>query len=107
MGRKRGQRKGFIFKRGPSWIVQWREDIRGVDGSLARHKFAKVIAPASGPDAVSKREAQRLAWESVLCKLDAVSLRPQSLATVEEFVRAKFEPEVVYTLKASGKKHYS
>ena len=105
MARRRGQRKGYIFAKGPSWIVQWREDIRASDGTIGRHKFSRVIAIAKGPGAISKRQAQRAAWEQVLSKLDDLSLRPQSLYTVEEFVRMRFQPDVVLKCKSTSS-HY-
>lgn len=105
MARRRGQRKGYVFKRGPSWILQWREDVRAADGTLDRHKFSRVIAPASGPGAISKRQAQRIAWENILAKLDEASLRPQSLCTVSEFVLTRFEPDVVLRCKETSA-HY-
>ena len=105
MARRRAQRKGYVFRRGPSWILQWREDIRAADGTLARHKFSRVIAGASGKDAVSKREAQRIAWDDVLSKLDKASLKPQSLCKVAEFVKQRFEPDVVFKCKSTSS-HY-
>jgi integrase len=90
-----------------SWLLRWREDVRSSEGTLSRARFSKVIAPAQGPGAVSKREAQRIAWETVLAKLDTASRRPQSLATVAEFVTAKFEPEWVWSLKPGGRDHYA
>lgn len=107
MARRRGQRKGYVYEKSGSWVLQWREDVRSAGGTIDRHKFARVIAPAKGAGAVSKRQAQRIAWEDVLAKLDTASLRPQSLATVADFVKAKFEPEVVWSLKATGgQPHY-
>ena len=96
MARRRGQRKGYLRREGPSWLRTWREDIRLVDGSLKRLKVSKVIAPARGPGALSKRQVDRLFWETVLCKLDEHSQRPQSLLTIREFVRVRFDPDIVF-----------
>lgn len=106
MARRRGQQRGYLYRKGPSWILRWREDVRTADGQIRRGQFARVIGPARGVGALSRREAERLAWEEILSKLDALNLRPQSLATVEQFVRGKFEPEWVWSLKPSGRKHY-
>ena len=86
--------------------LQWREDVRGADGTRDRHKFARAVAPTEGAGAVSKRQAQRLAWDQILSKLDTVSVRPQSLATVREFILAKFEPQVIWAKKPGGQEHY-
>ena len=96
MARRRGQRKGYLRKEGPSWLATWREDVRLADGSLKRLKVSKVIAPARGPGSLSKRQVERLFWETVLCKLDEHSQRPQSLMTVREFVKLRFEPDIVF-----------
>lgn len=106
MARRRGQRKGNLVKKGPSWMLRWWEDVRDADGALARRRFSKVIAPAKGPAALTRREAERLPWDEVLGKLDRVSVRPSSLATIAEFVEGKFEPEWIWSLKPGGQKHY-
>lgn len=105
MGAKRGQR-GQIYRKGPSWVVRWWEDVRAADGTLARARFARVIAAATGPHAVGKREAARIAWEEILGRLDAAAIRPKSLMTVAEFWTQKFIPEWIWALKPAGKKHY-
>ncbi len=106
MARRRGQRKGYLHKKGPSWIGEWREDVRSATGALKRVKFARTIAPAKGPGAVSKREAQRIFYDEILSKLDQASVRPSTLMTLEEFIEKRFVSDVVWACKPSGKKHY-
>ncbi len=106
MARKRGQFKGNLYRKGPSWMLRWWEDVRAVDGSVVRIRPAKTIARCKGRDAVSRREAERIAWDEVLSRLDQTATRPQSLMTVGEFWRHKFIPELVWALKPSGRKHY-
>lgn len=106
MARKRAQKKGYLIRRGPSWLLRWREYVRMPDGSLKPERKGRVIAPAIGDGALSKREAQRLAGEEILAPLDKKELRPGSLATVEEFIERKFIPEWVWSLKSAGKSHY-
>lgn len=105
MGRRRGQRSGYLYQRSGSWILQWREDVI-VEGRVERRKQSRTIAPASGPGAVSRREAQRIAWDEVLAKLDAVSIRPKSMMTVAQFISGRFVPDVVSTMKPAGRRHY-
>lgn len=93
MARQRGQH-AHPYKKGPSWLVRWWEDVRAVDGHIERQRFTRRIGPAEGPGKLSKREATRLADELIFAKLDQVSLRPGSLATVEQFVEQRFEPQV-------------
>jgi|SRR5579872_216915 len=108
MARRRGQRKGYVFRKGPSWFVQYRVDTAEVDasGKFKRLKDAAYVAPATGPGKVTKKQAERIAWEEYLCRLDQMSTRPQSMKTVREFVRERFEPDVVWSCKPSGKAHY-
>lgn len=109
MGRRRGQRTGHLFAKGPSWILRWREDVRDAQGNITRAQFAQVIAPRKDPATgkeITKREAQRIAWQDKLARLDAATVRPGSLMTVAEFIRARFEPDWVRKLKAAGRKHY-
>jgi len=94
MARKRGQ-KAHVRRKGPSWMTDWWEDVKLVDGKMDRHRFFRVIGPAAGPGALSKREAVRLADKLIFSKLDQVSLRPGSLLTVAQFVRERYEPQVV------------
>ena len=103
MARRRGQRKGYLAEVSGSWLGQWREDFL-VDGRIIRRKVAVVIGPAKGPGAVSKREAQRIFWETVLSKLDTISTRPQTMCTLAEFIRTRYEPECVLVRKKSGRR---
>ena len=107
MARRRGQRTGRLFEKGPSWLGQWWEDFRDADGGLVRKRCTQKIAPRTGPGAISKRQAQRLFWETILSKLDSVSIRPQSLATVRDFVESKFVPQWVWSRKPATKQFYA
>jgi site-specific recombinase XerC len=107
MARRRGQRKGYLRKMSGSWLLEYREDALDKNGQPTRVRKYRTIAPAEGPNAISKREAQRRAWDEVLSGLDRRNINPSSLMTVEDFVRTKFEPQVVWKKKPGGKKHYS
>ena len=106
MAKRRGQRNGYLLRRGPSWILRSWEDARDDQGNLVRQRRYQVIGPAVGTEALSRREAQRIAWEEVLFKVDARNTRPSSLMTVREFVKMKFEEHVAWKLKPAGRKHY-
>lgn len=106
MGRRRDQKHGYLFERSGSWILQWREDSRDVLGRPFRQKRACVIAASKGRDKVGKKEAQRIAWETVLSKLDTVSAAPAAMVKFSDFVRQRFEPDHMWSLKPSGREHY-
>lgn len=105
MGRRRGQRKGHLFEKSGSWLLRWREDVIE-DGNLVRKRFGRVIAPSKGPERVSKREAYRIADAEILAKLDAASIRPGTLATIEQFIIRYYEPDILWRKgrKETGRK---
>lgn len=105
MGRSRGQRRGYLRVRGPSWFLEWREDVRLASGAIARRRVGRVLAPASGPGALSRREAERIAWGEVLGGLQQPGLYPASVMTVGEFARSHFAQRVALR-KPSGQAHY-
>ena len=109
MARRRGQRKGYLFAKSGYWYLQYRVDTTEIDlatGKPKRERMTVPIAFSSGPESVGKREAQRIAWEEYLSKLDASSIRPSSMRTLAEFVEQRFKPDVVANLKPNGRDHY-
>lgn len=108
MKRSRPIQTGHVYRKGPSWILQWREDVRTAEGKLERKKFHRRLAPLVDEEGkrITKREADRIAWEQVLSKLNQISVYATSLATVEEFWKKKFEPEHIASLKPAGQRHY-
>lgn len=109
MSRRRGQRSGHLHQSSGNWMLRYRVDSPDVfldDGTPARDRITVTIARSTGPDAISKREAERIAWETYLSPLDAANTRPSSGKPLLEFVNKRFRPDVIETLKPSGKKHY-
>lgn len=109
MGRRRGQRKGHLHPKGQSWLLEWREYHKDASGQTAPVRCSRAICPLVDPATrkkITRREAERIAWELVLSKLDAITLREQSLISVGEFIRRHFEPEWIWSLKSGGQRHY-
>lgn len=109
MQRKRGQYKPNLTKGARKWYLRYRVDSADKfkpDGTPERERVMAPIADSSGPDAVTRKEAERIAWEEVLRPLDAATLRPSSARLFGDFVTLRFRPDVIETLKPSGKKHY-
>lgn len=105
MARRRLQQQGDLTIIGGWWRLRWRED-RITDGKVTRKWSPRVtIGPAPGNPmrikALTKKEAQRLAWESVLCRIDQNVTVPDSVKTVEEFVRERYIPGHV-AMQADG-----
>lgn len=108
MGRRRGQRKGHLTERSGSWLLRWREDSRDITGRPIRQQVSMIIGKTTGPDKMSRRQAEREAWDRVLSKLDAATMKPAALITLQQFVTARFMPDhVEMTLKPGGKDHYA
>lgn len=104
MAKRRLQQKGDLYEQGGRWKLRWKEDQRKADGSK-RYAWSKpvVIGPSEGPVRFTKKQAQRLAWENFLCKVDTNMKTPQSIMTVKEFVERKYLREhVQIRLKPAG-----
>ncbi len=102
MARRRGQLRGHVHRQGNSWYLAYREDAIDETGALVRLRRNRRIADAKE---VTKREAQRIARE-LLGEIDAQAQQPLSLLTVEQFVESRFKPDVVWSLKEAGRRHY-
>lgn len=106
MGRRRLQKTGNLFRDGRWWRLRWWEDALDAAGNVARRRPSAIIGPCEGPGKLTERAASRKAWDDILSKIDAYNACPQSVVTLQQFVSQKFEPEVVWSLKHSGKLHY-
>lgn len=108
MGRRRGQRTGNLTERSGSWLLRWREDSRDITGRPMRQQVSMVIGSTTGPEKMTRRQAEREAWDRVLSKLDAKTMKPALLITLQQFVAVRFMPDHVdMTLKPGGKDHYA
>jgi integrase len=103
MARRRGTQKGHVHKQGKMWYVAYREDALDESGKIVRVRRNPPIGETKG---VSKREAQRIADEEILNRVNSVSQRPGSMLTVRQFVDGRFKADVVKTKKHAGQLHY-
>jgi integrase len=103
MGRRRGQVKGHLFEKGPSWILRWWEDDPG--SPTGRSKPSMRIGPSKGPGALTRKQAHRVAREMVLDKIDRLGRYAGSMVTVAAYWE-RFRQEHVWTLKPSGREHW-
>jgi integrase len=101
--RRRLQQKGDLRKQGQYWTLRWREDHRAQDGTTLRGwSQTVVVCPATK----TEKQAQRIAWEDWLSKIDQNNSTPMSVVPVREFVDRKFRPEHIALLKPAGRIHY-
>ena len=108
MERQRPLQHGFVSIRSGAWYVQYRVDDRDEAGKITRKKVSVRLCPVKDEHGreIGKREAQRIAHTTVLDKVNAQSPTPATLATVQEFWTARFEPEHIANLKKAGRRHY-
>lgn len=106
MARRRLQKSGYLYRDGNWWRLRWREDSRDTSGRIVRARPSAVIGPCKGAGAITKKQAERVAWDMILSKLDTFTIVPQSMMSLAQFVTQKFEPEYLSTLKYSGQLHY-
>ncbi len=106
MAKRRGQRTGSLINRSGSWLLRYYVDGTEIDPEtlkLKRDRITVTIAPSVGAGKKCKREAQRIAWDEWLSKLDQAHTRPSSAKTFMEFVNQRYSPDVVEFMKPSTK----
>jgi integrase len=108
MARRRLQQKGDLYRSGGYWMLRWHEDQIKANGGIKRGWSKSIcIGPCEGPGGFTRKEAQRLAWDNHLSRLDQNNRTPQSILTVREFVERKFIPDHVAYKKHGGKEYYA
>lgn len=107
MARKFGVQKGYVFRKGPSWLVRFREYARDESGEIVPIPRCERVGPTKGPEALSKKEAQRMAGEMWLDDINRRNLKPSSSMSFADFIKTKFQLQVVEKKKSGGRKHYN
>lgn len=107
MARKFGVQKGHVFKKGPSWFVSYREYVKNAAGEVEGEPITQRLGPTKGPEALSKKEAQRIASEDFLAEVNRRNLKPSSSMPFADFISSKFQLQVIDKKKAGGRKHYN
>jgi integrase len=90
------------------WYLQYRVDTPDVDdkGKPKRAKIAVQLGPSKGKGAIGRRQAERLAADQYISKLDQSAIRPGSMVTLQAFVDRRFEPDWIQSLKPTGQTFY-
>lgn len=107
MARKVGVQKGSLVKRGPSWLVKFREYAKDENNQPVVIPRCERIGPRVGPGALTKADAQREANRLYLDDINRRNLKPSSSMLLKDFIETKFQLQVVQKKKASGRKHYN
>jgi len=104
--RRKGEQRGCLRRRGDSWTVtysMWQADDKG---NLVWRQVERKVGDATGRDRISRSEAKTLAYEKYVGPANGVNKMPLGIATVKQFVEARFEPDHIMHLKPYGQSHY-
>jgi len=92
MRRTRHHQAGYVFRKGSTWYVRYREDVVLKDGSIERVQKCRRLAEAAGPYH-SKRAVQILA-EDVLRPFNDGTSSPESTMSLNRFIEGSYLPYV-------------
>lgn len=105
--RRKGEQRGYVRRRGGKWHIRFSAWVAKPDGNLEYKEQEREVAPASGPEGVGKREAQRIGYDKFVMPANGPANCPQGLATLKQFIDTRFRPDHINgTLKKSGKSYY-
>jgi integrase len=89
------------------WRLRWHGDDRDANGAGERNqRRPEWIGPATGPERLTRTEAERIVRENLLPRSGPSADAGQAVMTVAEFVETVFVPEHVAVKKLAGRTHY-
>lgn len=103
MARRRGQRKGYLRPENGNWLFTYRIYTREHPKG---HRLTVTIGPADGAGKLTKKQAERFAYEHYLQPLDTATVKPMSTMTVGEFWGNKYEPHLRKAKKYATQSQY-
>lgn len=103
MGRRRGQRKGWLRDHNGQWRLTYR-----LYDVLGRPKREDVyIGPSEGAGKLTQKQAERQAYTDYLSKVDDLSRKPKATITLAEFWTSKYWPQAELRLRKSTRGQYA
>jgi integrase len=96
-----------LYREGGAWKFRVNENMANVRG-FREHSWREPvhIGPATGPKKLTRKEAQRVVWETLPMATPPEDLSEPSAMTVADFVEKKFVPEHVAIKGLAGRTHY-
>jgi integrase len=96
-----------LYREGGAWKFRVNENLFNVRG-FKEHSWREPvnIGPATGPQRLTRKEAQRAVWEKLPLGQQNGPVGPQSPMTIADFVERLFVPEHVAIKGLSGRTHY-
>ena len=102
MGRRRGQRAGWLRPEHGSWLLTYRV----YEPTGRSHRETVTIGPAEGKSKLTEKQAERFAWDHYLSKVDQVAQQPRSLMSIGEFWEKHYKPAALLKLKKTTREQY-
>ncbi|HXL21949.1 MAG TPA: tyrosine-type recombinase/integrase [Candidatus Dormibacteraeota bacterium] len=100
------EQKGRTFHKGPSWFVQFRDNVKQPDGTYKRVQVCKKLDVEYGGEYRTRASVKDFV-EKILRPINSGTLNPESTQTVVEFVEKIYLPEYVEkNLRAASLKQY-
>ncbi len=96
--------KGYIFKRGKSWVVKFYEPFIGPDGQPGKRRVLKRLAPVCR-EYQTVTSVEHLAAD-LLASINSKVARPASLETLKEFIDNQYLPMCKTARKPSTYRSY-
>jgi len=100
--RRKGEQKGTVRRRGATWYIQFFRWEADGNGNL---RYARTERKIEGTFRTAG-QAQAAGYEQHVKEANGVTRVPQGLATVRQFVTARFQQDHIDLLKKSGRIHY-
>jgi integrase len=96
-----------LYREGGAWKFRVNENLFNVRG-FKEHTWRDPIhiGPATGPERLTRKQAQRVVWERLPVESQQKEVPQPSAMTVADFVEKAFVPEHVAIKGLAGRTHY-
>lgn len=102
MGRRRGQRSGWLRAEHGSWLLTYRM----YEQTGRSHRETVTIGPANGPGRLTEKQAERFAWDHYLSKVDQLARQPRAMMSIADFWEKHYKPAALLKLKKKTREQY-
>jgi integrase len=106
MEREGLQQDGGLYLQGGFWRLHLQDSAIDPNRPESQWRRPLWIGPATGPERLTKEQAQQIAWENFLSRPARDTQPPEAAMTIGDFVENVFVPEHVATKGLAGRTHY-
>lgn len=104
--RRKGQQNGWIQRRGEKWHVFYREFVGVEGGKAVWRQTSRAVGNATGPEKISKAKALSEGRRLYVDKANGLTITAGGLATVEQFIEARYRPDHIEKLRSGTAADY-